>query len=164
MHSCARMHAHAQKQRKGLSSCQMNEKDTATTQRNTQFLSFCVHTTGVCTSGFSWSAPPPTTMLPVNPRRFITRCDTPTRRRAHFTIFCIKIKSRRRSFSSLHLQPRCGPGRCTPLQGQRRPAGWPAARSASLLTYNHLLRLIHCKLQPVLQAGRRGCSEPISSQ
>lgn len=39
---------------------------------------------GVCTSGFSRSAPPPTTMLPVIPSFFKTQRDTPTRRRAQF--------------------------------------------------------------------------------
>lgn len=120
-----------------------------------------LHKAGVCTSGFSWSAPPPTTMLPVNPSLFIIRCDTPTRGRC--IIFYDISNPDAGSFPSLHLK---APGVWADARPCSGSAGRPAdrARSASPRTYNHLLRLIHCKLQPVSEAGRMGCSEPISSQ
>lgn len=139
-HTCACMHAHAQKQRKGLSSCQMNEKDTAATLHNTKsFFLLCacwrLHTAGVCTSGFSWSAPPPATMLPVNPSLFIIRRDTPTRGRCIILrYFASKSNADAGSFPSLHLK---APGVWADARPCSGSAGRPASQPAGLVPHPH---------------------------
>lgn len=164
--ACACVHTH----KTNVRTCplaQTNEKDTATTQRNTKsrfLLCACrrLHTAGVRTSGFSWSAPPPTTMLPVNPSLLIKRRDTPTRGRR--TICDISHQNQILTpvpDTSLHLEARGVWGDARPCRGS---TGRPAGRLGSFR--------IPTNLQPSTaslpletparlgKAGRRGCSQP----